>query len=123
MERPVVLLVDDDPSMREILSVMFEIHGGFRIGGVAQDGFEAAMLACDLTPDVVVLDCCMPRWEGERAAAFMREHCPAMKIVAFSAVLQTTPDWADEFLVKTQIMDLVPLVERLCRPPLVRAAR
>lgn len=123
MERPVVLLVDDDPSMREILAVMFEIHGGFRIGGVAQDGFEAAMLACDLTPDVVVLDCCMPRWEGERAAAFMREHCPAMKIVAFSAVLQTTPDWADEFLVKTQIMDLVPLVESLCRPPLVRAAR
>ncbi len=103
--------------------MMFKIHGGFRIGGVAQDGFEAAMLACDLNPDVVVLDCCMPRWEGEQTAAFMREHCPAMKIVAFSAALQTTPDWADEFLVKTQIMDLVPLVESLCRQPVARGAR
>jgi chemotaxis response regulator CheB len=115
-KRPVVLLVDDDPHMRELLSVMFQAHGGFRIGGVAADGFEGAMLAADLNPDVVVLDFFMPRWDGSKAAMFIKEHCPAAKIVAFSAVLTEVPEWGDHFLVKNEIKDLLPLVEELCIP-------
>src|SRR5688572_30914765 len=110
-KRPVVLLVDDDASMRELLSAVFQMHGGFRIGGVAADGFEGAMLAADLSPDVVVLDYFMPRWDGEKAAEFIRKSCPGSKIVAFSAVLGKAPDWADRFLVKTDINRLVPLCE------------
>jgi chemotaxis response regulator CheB len=112
--RPVVLLVDDDASMRELLSTLFTVHGGFRIGGVAVDGFEGAMLAADLNPDVVVLDFFMPRWDGSRAAQFIREHCPSSKIIAFSAVLTDPPEWADYFLVKNDIGRLVPLAEELC---------
>lgn len=113
--RPVVLLVDDDGSMRELLSGIFTMHGGFRIGGLAGDGFEGAMLAADLMPDVVILDYFMPRWDGAKAAEFIREHCPKAKIVAFSAVLDTSPDWADGFLLKTDISRLVPLCEDLSR--------
>lgn len=109
--RPVVLLVDDDPSMRELLSTMFQLHGGFRIGGVASDGLEGAMLCADVHPDIVVLDYFMPRWDGEKAAAFMREHSPDSKIIAFSAVLGDPPDWADAFLVKNEVSRLVPMVE------------
>ena len=109
--RPVVLLVDDDPSMRELLSTMFSMHGGFRIGGVASDGFEGAMLAADLAPDLVVLDYFMPRWDGSKAAAFIRQSCPNSKIIAFSAVLQDAPDWADDFLCKNDVMELIPLAE------------
>ena len=109
--RPVVLLVDDDPSMRELLQTMFHLHGGFRIGGVAADGLEGAMLCADLHPDIVVLDYFMPRWDGEKAAAFMREHSPTSKIIAFSAVLGDPPDWADAFLVKNEVSRLVPMVE------------
>lgn len=112
-KRPVVLLVDDDPSMRELLSTVFQLHGGFRIGGVAADGFEGAMLAADLTPDVVVLDFFMPRWDGSKAAEFIREHCPNCKIVAFSAVLTEPPKWADTFLVKNDIGHLVEACEGL----------
>lgn len=112
-KRPVVLLVDDDASMRELLSAIFQMHGGFRIGGVAADGFEGAMLAADLTPDVVVLDFFMPRWDGARAAEFIRKHCPDCKIVAFSAVLTESPSWADTFLVKNEIGQLIPLCEGL----------
>jgi hypothetical protein len=63
--------MDDDPVMREILAAHFNAHGGFRITGIAADGFEGAMIACDVTPDVVVIDYNMPRWDGERAASFM----------------------------------------------------
>ena len=113
-QRPVVLLVDDDPSMRDLLSNVFSLHGGFRIGGVCRDGFEAAMAASDLTPDIVVLDFFMPRWDGCKAAEYIRRACPNAKIVAFSAVLSEAPDWADHFVLKTDIGDLVPMVEGLC---------
>jgi DNA-binding NarL/FixJ family response regulator len=111
--RPTVLLVDDDPSMRELLQTLFSVHGGFRIGGVAADGFEGAMLAADIQPDIIVLDYFMPRWDGARAAEFMREHAPQSKIIAFSAVLGDPPEWADEFLIKNDISHLVPLVETM----------
>ena len=112
-ERPVVLLVDDDPSMRELLTAVFSLHGGFRIGGVAGDGLEGAMLCADVHPDVVVLDYFMPRWDGCKAAEFMRVHSPESKIIAFSAVLGDPPEWADRFLVKNHIDQLLPLVEEV----------
>jgi chemotaxis response regulator CheB len=111
--RPVVLLVDDDPLMRELLCTLFTVNEGFRIGGVACDGFEAAMLAPDLQPDVVVLDFFMPRWDGSKAADFIKRHCPEAKIVAFSAVLTDQPAWGDTFLVKNDIERLVPMVREL----------
>lgn len=111
--RPVVLLVDDDGMMRELLSTMFSIHGGFRIGGVAEDGFEGAMLAADLVPDIVVLDYFMPRWDGARAADFIRVKCPESRIIAFSAVLTDPPEWADTFLLKNDIQRLLPLCEEM----------
>ncbi len=112
-DRPVVLLVDDDPQMRGLLTTIFTLHGGFRIGGVAADGLEGAMLAADLSPDVVVLDFFMPRWDGSKAAEFIRERCPESKIVAFSAVLTDAPAWADTFLVKNDVTRLLPVCQEL----------
>jgi chemotaxis response regulator CheB len=112
--RPVVLLVDDDASIRSLLSTLFTVHGGFRIGGVAENGLEGAILAAELKPDVVVLDFFMPRWDGSKAAAFIRERCPESKIIAFSAVLTEQPEWADDFLVKTDVDKLIPMAEGLC---------
>lgn len=108
--RPVVLLVDDDPLMRELLCTIFTVNEGFRIGGVACDGFEGAMLAADVNPDVVVLDYFMPRWDGSKAARFIKTNCPDCKVIAFSAVLQEQPDWGDSFLLKSDIQKLVPMV-------------
>lgn len=102
--------------MRELLSDMFTLHGGFRIGGVAADGFEAAMLAADLHPDVVVLDFFMPRWDGSKAAEFIRERCPESRIIAFSAVLTDAPQWGDTFLIKNDVDKLIPLCEEMCAP-------
>jgi chemotaxis response regulator CheB len=112
-QRPIVLIVDDDPMMRSLLCDVFSIHGGFRIGGVAADGMEGAFLAADLHPDVVILDFFMPRWDGSKAAEFIREHCPEAKIIAFSAVLTEAPDWGDTFLLKTHINELTDLAEEM----------
>lgn len=111
--RPVVLIVDDDGAMRELLSSLFDLDGRFRIGGVAADGLEGAMLAAEVNPDVVVLDYFMPCWDGEKAAHFIRKQCPHAKIVAFSAYLGARPNWADAFLLKTDVDRLVALAEKL----------
>ena len=111
--RPVVLLVDDDPLMRELLATMFTVNEGFRIGGVAVDGFEGAMMAADVHPDIVVLDFFMPRWDGSKAAEFIRKSCPECKIIAFSAVLTEPPTWADTFLIKNDIQMLIPMVWKM----------
>jgi chemotaxis response regulator CheB len=112
--RPVVLVIDDDPAVRESLSSRFIKHGGFRIGGIASDGFEGAMLAADLSPDLVVLDQYMPRWDGPRAARFIREWCPKAHIVAFSEVLVDRPTWADTVLKKSEVEGIVTLAESVC---------
>ena len=112
-QRPIVLLVDDDTMMRNLLTDVFQLHGGFRIGGSAADGFEGAMLAADVNPDVVILDYFMPRWDGAKAAEFIRERCPQTKIIAFSAVLTDHPGWADAFLIKNEVGRLIPLVESM----------
>ncbi|MFN2526598.1 MAG: response regulator transcription factor [Actinomycetota bacterium] len=112
--RPVVLIADDDSQMRSFLANLFEVHGGFRIGGVAQDGFEAAMLAIDVKPDVVIMDFYMPRWDGARAARFIREHSPKTKIIAYSAILTEPPEWGDDFLLKNITNEVIPKTLRLC---------
>ena len=112
--RPKVLLVDDDASIRTLLSTLFSVHGGFRIAGVAENGLEGAILAAEVNPDLVVLDFFMPRWDGAKAADFIHERCPGAKIIGFSAVITEQPEWADYFLVKTDVDQLIPLAEKVC---------
>ncbi len=72
------------------------------------------MLAADIHPDVVVLDYFMPRWDGSKAAEFIRKQSPESRIVAFSAVLDEPPKWADSFLIKDRIEELIDVCLSLC---------
>jgi CheY-like chemotaxis protein len=111
--RPTVLLVNDDPSIRQLLSTLFMTDGGFRID-VAENGREGAFLAADLLPDIVVLDFYMPRWDGSKAAEFIHAHCPGAKIIAFPCDRIERPDWADEYLAKSDVDRLIPMAQHLC---------
>lgn len=62
MEKPHVLLVDDDKDFFEGLRVMFE-EAGFRISW-AGDGDAALQLVRKQKPDLVVLDVMMPKRDG-----------------------------------------------------------
>jgi two-component system OmpR family response regulator len=57
-----VLLVDDDPHIREVLAFAFE-KAGFAIAS-AGDGEEALTEVARHSPDLVVLDINMPRMDG-----------------------------------------------------------
>lgn len=107
-----ILIVDDDPGIREILRVMLETED-FEIVGEATDGIDAVPQAMTHRPDFIVLDEQMPRRGGGETAAMLRIMLPTTQIIAFSAMLDAKPAWADAFLEKHNISDVVPLVEGL----------
>ncbi len=107
-----ILIVDDDPSVRQILRIILE-NEAFDVVGEAVDGVEAVPLVVDLQPDFVLLDHQMPRRDGKETAEMIRTMCPQAQIIAFSAILDKKPAWADAFLEKQNINDVAPLVEGL----------
>jgi DNA-binding NarL/FixJ family response regulator len=53
--------------------------------GEAVDGSEAKRLSQELLPDVLLLDLNMPGPPASEIVAFMREHCPAVKVLVLTA--------------------------------------
>jgi YesN/AraC family two-component response regulator len=107
-----VLIVDDEVEIRHALRLLFEIEG-FTVVGEASDGASAIDLAAELEPSFIVLDYSMPLMNGQDAATQIRKVLPASRIVAFSALLESKPPWADAYLNKDRISEIAPLVERL----------
>ena len=107
-----VLIVDDDEEIRHVLRLMCEMEG-FQVVGEATNGVEAVPMALNHQPAFVILDYLMPRLNGDETARMLRTIAPETKIVAFSAVLDSKPDWSDSYLNKERISEVAPLLERL----------
>ncbi|MGV8039844.1 MAG: response regulator transcription factor [Thermoanaerobaculaceae bacterium] len=59
---PLVVLVDDEPNIRETLSFMLEMEG-FAVA-TAEDGRQGLALAQRLRPPVMLLDAMLPQLDG-----------------------------------------------------------
>ncbi len=112
--RKTVLIVDDDEEIRHVLRLLCE-DDELDVIGEAENGVEAVPLALRFQPDFVILDYRLPRLDGEGAAEIMRTVTPNSKIVAFSAALDQRPGWADAFLNKDRISELMPLLRTFVR--------
>ncbi len=60
--QPTVLLVEDEPAQREVLSYNLEAEG-FRVVR-AENGEEALLLVGEVTPDLILLDWMLPNVSG-----------------------------------------------------------
>ena len=109
-----VLIVDDDVEVRHVLRILCETEGLLVIGEAA-NGVEAVPLALRHQPDFVILDFMLPRLDGEGAAEILRTITPDSRIVAFSAILDEQPGWADAYLNKERISELMPLLRTFIR--------
>jgi len=87
---PTVLVVDDEPDIRELARAILELSG-FTVVDEAEDGTEALRRFVDLNPppipSVVLLDNRMPGLTGLEVAEQMLSHHPTQVIVLFSAHL------------------------------------
>jgi DNA-binding NarL/FixJ family response regulator len=79
-----ILIADDAPAMRELLSVLVETAGIGRVVAVASDGIEAVELALARSPEVALLDVEMPRLTGLAAAEAIRNARPETQVVLHS---------------------------------------
>ncbi|WP_127108794.1 phosphate regulon transcriptional regulator PhoB [Pararhodobacter zhoushanensis] len=61
-DTPLVLVVDDEPAQRALLSYNLEA-AGFRVA-TASDGEEALLVVSEEAPDVILLDWMLPRVSG-----------------------------------------------------------
>lgn len=89
MPAPLTLLVvDDDPAIRKLLEVTFEMDG-YRVV-LAADGPEGLALARTEHPDAVLLDVMMPGMNGLEVAVALRseEATATVPIVALTAKVQ-----------------------------------
>lgn len=109
-----VLIVDDDEEIRHVLRLLCESER-MRVIGEAANGAEAVPLALNHQPDFVILDYKLPQLDGAGAAEILRAVVPGTKIVAFSAFLDEQPMWADAYLNKDRISELMPLLRSFIR--------
>jgi DNA-binding response OmpR family regulator len=65
-ERPLVLVVDDEPSIRLLCGVNLRLEGMDTVE--AGNGDDALQVARELRPDIVLLDVMMPRFDGWQVA-------------------------------------------------------
>ncbi len=82
-----VLVVDDEPDIREIVRrILSELEPDLRIDE-ASDGYEAGIKIGTLQPDLVVLDIRMPRVDGLSLCRSIRQNpdTRGVKIIAMTA--------------------------------------
>src|ERR1019366_7261095 len=77
-----VLLVDDDPSTRELLSMHLQKAGLRAIH--AEDGIDALVRLRETVPRVIVTDMLMPRMTGWEFIAVVRRRFPTIPVVVMS---------------------------------------
>ncbi|MGA2393824.1 MAG: chemotaxis protein CheB [Candidatus Lustribacter sp.] len=71
-----LLLVEDSAVQREFLSFILEESGEFEIIGTAVDGEDGVKQAAALHPDVILMDCNMPKLDGVGATRVIMETTP-----------------------------------------------
>ena len=79
-----VVVVDDAPEVRTVLTTQLRLAGGFDVVGQGANGRDAIDLASRLAPDLVVLDVSMPDMDGLDALVGIRVAAPATKVVMLS---------------------------------------
>src|ERR1039458_554058 len=113
-----VLLVDDDPSVRNLLARRFEKAGFEALH--AEDGIDALGKLRNKLPKVIVTDLQMPRMTGWEFIRVVRRRFPTIPIVALSGSIpidfpaEVKPDrWFEKRI--EHFPDLVQAVNDLAR--------
>jgi CheY-like chemotaxis protein len=113
-----VLLVDDDPSIRSLLSRHLE-KAGFQ-AQEAKDGIDGLAKLRDRLPKVIISDLEMPRMTGIEFISVVRRRFPSIPIIVLSGSIQgefpaeAKPDrWFEKSA--QQIPELLQAVHALAR--------
>ncbi len=79
-----VLLVDDQPAVRQGLQMRLALESDMWVVGEAADGSAALEMAALHQPDVVIMDIEMPIMDGLTATAILKRTVPSTSVVVLS---------------------------------------
>lgn len=115
-----VVLVDDQPVMRQAVSSWLGIEPDMQVIGEADSGEAALSLVSELSPDIVLMDIDMPAMDGIAATAALHDLAPRSAVVILSMHDDTTvvdrarQAGAAAFVSKHQALDeLVDVIRRV----------
>lgn len=72
MHEPVVLVVDDSPTVRAVVQRMLKREHLQVV--TAADGLSALAVVGDASPDLILLDIMLPRMDGYQVCHLLRQH-------------------------------------------------
>lgn len=81
MEKIRILLADDHTIVRSGIRALLEEEPNLSVVGEAEDGRAAVNLACQLKPDIVVMDIAMPLLNGLEATRQLKQQCPESRVL------------------------------------------
>ena len=80
-----VVVADDNPVLQGVLEALLGLHPDVRVVAVCSDGATALERMFTENADVALLDDCMPRISGLRAAEVLRTCMPRVEPILFTA--------------------------------------
>lgn len=81
-----VVIADDYDDLRQMIRIVLETSGLFRVVGEAGNGRQAVDLTVGLRPDLLLLDVAMPVLTGLEALPLVRAACPSTMVVMLSGL-------------------------------------
>jgi DNA-binding NarL/FixJ family response regulator len=81
MDKVRILLADDHTILRDGIRALLEDEPDMTVVGEAEDGRTAVKLACQLQPDVVLMDIAMPLLNGLEATRQIKRECPQVNVL------------------------------------------
>lgn len=81
--KPRILVVDDEPSVRETLGMLL-MSAGYDVA-MAENGISAVAQLNQRAPDLIVTDLNMPQMSGIELISVVRSRYPSISIVAMSS--------------------------------------
>lgn len=91
----VILYIEDDPDIRELVTVALELEDGVRVVGCQTGGAEAVEMARSWHPQVILLDVMLPGTDGPKTLQLLRaddatQVIPVIFITAKAAKTEVT---------------------------------